>query len=290
LMESRRPELQRTIDFRYFYTLAYNYVPWNTRNPTLSDPRLRRALAMCIDLQSIINNLYHGTARAMNGPFTPDQWSYNPEVPVIEYNPTAAQHILNSLGWLDTDHDGILDKDHKPLKLEMLITGGNSPSTPFAQLFQAELKKIGVQLNVTTLDPSAFIQTILAGNYDCAYLSWDLDPDPDPYALFHSSQFPPHGQNLVFYSNPQADALMEQGRREFDHSKRIKIYRELHQLLANDQPYTWTVQVSAKWTVSKRLRNVKESKGWGLFNWYPGQLDWWIPRDQQGGARATGRQ
>lgn len=281
LNESRRPELQKAIDFRRFYTLQYNYIPWNTRNPLVSDSRVRRALAMCIDLQSIINNLYHGTARAMNGPFTPDQWAYNPEVPVIEYNPTAAQHMLNSLGWLDTDGDGILDKDHKPFRLEMLITGGNSPSTPFAQLFQAELKKIGVQLDVTTLDPSAFIQRILAGNYGCAYLSWDLDPDPDPFALFHSSQIPPRGQNLVFYSNPDADRLIDAGRHEFKQSERVKIYRQLHQLLANDQPYTWTVQASSKYGISKRLRNVNDSKGWGFFGWYPGELGWWIPENQR---------
>ena len=88
--ESRRPELQKIIDFRRFYMLDYNYIPWNTRDPILSEKRLRRALAMCIDLKSIIENLYHGTARAMNGPFTPDQWAYNPEVPVIEYNPQEA--------------------------------------------------------------------------------------------------------------------------------------------------------------------------------------------------------
>ncbi len=279
LNESRRPELQKTIDFRRFYTLQYNYVPWNNRDPVLSDRRVRRALTMCIDLQSMINNLFHGTARAMNGPFTPDQWSYNPEVPVIQYDPAGAQRLLNSIGWLDTNRDGVLDKGGKPLKIEMLITGGNSPSAPFAQLFQAELKKIGVQLDVTTLDPSAFIQRILSGRYGGAYLSWDLDPDPDPFSLFHSSQMPPHGQNFVFYSNPEADKLIEAGRRELDRSKRIDIYRRLHQVLAADQPYTWTVQVSSKWAVSKRLRNVNDSKGWGLFGWYPGELDWWIPRN-----------
>src|SRR4029079_14297617 len=139
------------------------------------------------------------------------------------------------LGWLDTNHDGILDKDGKPLRIEMLITGGNSPSTPFSQLFQAELKKIGVQLDVTTIDPSAFIQRILAGNYGCAYLSWDLDPDPDPFNLFHSTQFPPRGQNLVFYSTPEADRLIDAGRRDFKQADRIKIYRQLHALLADDQ-------------------------------------------------------
>ncbi len=279
--ESRRPELQRMIDFLRFYTLNYNYVAWNTRNPTLSDKRLRRALAMCIDLKSIIENLYRGTARAMNGPFTPDQWAYNPEVPVIEYNPQEAVRTLRSLGWLDTDKDGILDKNKKPLRIEMMIVGGNAPSTSFAQLFQAELKKIGVQLDIVTLDFGAFSQRLLAGNYESAYLNWNLDPDPDPFPLFHSSQFPPRGQNFVFYSNPEADRLMEAGRRELDQAKRKLIYRQLHALLADDQPYTWTVQVSSKWALSMHIRDAKESKGWGLFLWYPGELGWWIPIDQR---------
>jgi peptide/nickel transport system substrate-binding protein len=281
MAESRRPELLKTLDFRRFYTLSYNYIGWNEHDPILADKRVRRALASCVDLQSIITNLYHGTARAMNGPFTPDQWSYNPEVPVIQYDPAEAKRVLNSLGWIDTDGDGILDKNHKPFTLEMFIAGGNGPSGPFAQLFQSELKNIGVELKITTIDTSAFIERVMAGNYQTIYLSWELDPDPDPRALFHSSQFPPNGQNFVYYRNPAADALIDQGRRELDHTKRVAIYRQLHAVLADDQPYTWTLQVSLKWAVSKRLRNVKESKGWGFYLWYPGELDWWIPKAQQ---------
>jgi peptide/nickel transport system substrate-binding protein len=281
MMESRRPELQKTIDFRRFYTLSYNYIGWSTRDPLLADKRVRRALAMCVDLQSVINNLYHGTARAMNGPFTPDQWSYNPEVPVIRYDPDGAKRILNSLGWLDTNGDGILDRNGKPFTLEMVIGQGSPTSIAFAQLYQAGLKNIGVDLKITPLDPSAFFARLLAGNFQTLYFAWDLDPDPDPRALFHSSQFPPAGQNFVFYKNPAADALMDQGRRELDHSKRVAIYRQLHAILADDQPYTWTVQVSVKWAIAKRVKGVKESKGWGLYLWYPGELDWWIPKSQQ---------
>jgi peptide/nickel transport system substrate-binding protein len=281
LAEKGRPELQKIIDFRRFYTLNYNYIAWNNRNPMLSDKRMRRALAKCIDLKSIIENVYHGTARAMNGPFTPDQWAYNPDVPVIEYNPQEALRDLRSLGWLDTDRDGILDKGKKPLKLELLITSGSVASNPFSQVFQAELKKVGVQLDIVPLDFATLIQRVLAGNYESAYLSWNLDPDPDPFSLFHSSQMPPRGQNLVFYSNPEADKLMEAGRREFDQSKRKAIYRQVHALLADDQPYTWTLQVSSKWAVNKRIRDAKESKGWGLFQWFPGELGWWIPIDQR---------
>jgi peptide/nickel transport system substrate-binding protein len=280
-MESQRPDLQKSIDFRRFYMISYNYIAWNGRDPLLGDKRVRRALAMCVDLQSVINNLYHGTARAMNGPFTPDQWSYNPEVPVIQFNPVEAKRILTSLGWLDTDGDGVLDKGGKPLRFTMAVAGGNAASNPFAQLYQSELKKVGVDLQIVALDPSAFIERVMNGNYQSAYLSWDLDPDPDPFALYHSSQFPPQGQNFVYYSNPAADALMVQARRELNHTKRIAIYRQLHAIMANDQPYTWTIQVSTKWALNRRIRNVKDSVGWGLYLWYPGELDWWIPKRLQ---------
>ncbi|HEX9459499.1 MAG TPA: ABC transporter substrate-binding protein, partial [Thermoanaerobaculia bacterium] len=170
-MESRRPDLLRIMDFRRFYMLSYNYIPWNTRDPILSDKRVRRALAMCVDMQSVINNIYHGTARAMNGPFTPDQWSYNPEVPVIRYDPDEAKRILNSLGWTDTNGDGILDKNGKPFVLEMVVGAGNSTSMLQAQLYQSWLKNVGVDLKITTLDPSAFFDRVLHGNYQTSYLA-----------------------------------------------------------------------------------------------------------------------
>ncbi|HEX7832782.1 MAG TPA: hypothetical protein VF787_24230, partial [Thermoanaerobaculia bacterium] len=131
------------------------------------------------------------------------------------------------------------------------------------------------------------IQRILAGNYEAAYLGWDLDPDPDPFALFHSSQMPPRGQNFVFFSNAEADRIIEAARQELDISKRKELYWRLHELLVDEQPYTWTVQVSSKWAINKRVRGVATSRGYGLFLWYPGELGWWIAKDSQQPSRGT---
>jgi len=279
--ESKNPSLQRMIEFRRFYTLNYNYIAWNAHDPLFADKRVRRALGMCVDLSSIINNLYHGTARALSGPFTPDEWAFNPNVPVLPYDPLQAKRLLNDAGWFDTNNDGVLDKGGKPMKFDIFIFSGSVAGLPFAQLFQEELKKIGVEMNVVQLDPALMIQRVIAGNYQSAYMGWDLDPDPDPFPQFHSSQIPPKGQNFVYYQNPAADKLIEEGRRELDFAKRVKIFQDLHAMLAADQPYTWAIQVSVKWAINKRVKNVKESRGWGFYTWYPGENDWWIPRDQR---------
>ncbi|MEO8216545.1 MAG: ABC transporter substrate-binding protein [Acidobacteriota bacterium] len=273
--------VQKAIDLRKYYTLGYNFIPWNEKNPILADKRMRRALSMCLDRTSIINNVYFGTARIITGPFTPDQWAYNSDVPAIPYDPQQARRILASLGFHDSDGDGWLDKDKKPLSLDLLVSAGNATSILQAQIFQDALKSIGVKLNVVRLDGATMIGRVIAGKYDGAMLAWNLDLDPDVYSYFHSSQVPPHGQNVTYYSNPQVDRLIEASRGEFDQKKRAEIYHQLHALLAEDQPYTWIVQVSLKWGVSRRIHGVELAGGLGPYEWFPGPYSWWIPKGQQ---------
>jgi len=281
LREHKNPQLTSYLDFRRFYTLNYNYIAWNGRHPLFGDKRIRRALSMCVPTEAVINDLYHGTARAMNGLFTPDQWAYNPNVPVIRYDPEEAKRIFASLGWTDKDGDGILENGRRKFEFDLLSLAGSATGKQLVQMVQAEMKKVGVNVNLVTLDGATAIQRILGGNYEAAYLGWDLDPDPDPYALFHSTQFPPHGQNLVFYANDEADRLIDAARRELDQSKRKDLYWRLHEVLSADQPYTWVVQGSAKWGINKRVRGIEASPGLGLFLWYPGELGWWIANAPQ---------
>ena len=70
--------------------------------------------------------------------------------------------------------------------------------------------------------------------------------------------------------------MIESGRHELDLAKRTAIYHRLHERIAADQPYTWTIQVSLKWAINKRVRGVRESRGYGLLLWYPGELGWWL--------------
>jgi peptide/nickel transport system substrate-binding protein len=279
--EQNNPAVRQNIELLRFYTINYNVIAWNNRKPLLANKQVRRALAMCIPLESIIRSIFNGNARAMTGPFTPDQWACNPSVPVISYDPSEARKTFVRLGWLDRNGDGILEKDGKPFSIDLIITSGNAPAQQVGQLLQAEWKKVGLNVHLVTLDGAAAIQRIIGGNYDAAYIAWDLDADPDPYAQFHSSQMPPRGQNVVFYSNPEADRLIERARRELDQEKRKALYWRLHEVLAVDQPYAWTIQAPAKWGIRKRVRGVETSRGTGFFSWYPGELGWWLATDGQ---------
>lgn len=285
--ERENPAHTPAIDFRRFYTMNFNFITWNNRRPNLADKRIRNALAMCVPLDALVKDLYHGTARAMSGPFTPDDFAYNPTVPVTRHDPAAAKRLLTNAGWLDSNGDGVVDRNGKPLKVEMILMAGQASTLQFGQMLQAEMRKAGVQLELVVLDFSTAIQRVVEGDYESAYLGFELDSDPDPFNILHSSQIPPRGQNFARYSNPEVDRLIVQARSELDRSKRKAMYWRIHEIVAADQPYTFTVQVSSKWGMNKRVKGVEVSRGYGLYRWFPGPLAWWIPRDQRTHDRAA---
>jgi peptide/nickel transport system substrate-binding protein len=270
------PAVQQKLEFHDVWQLGYNCIVWNVSDPLLEDARVRRALAMSFDRENVIKELHHGQARAVTGPFTPDQRENNPEVSPIDFNPTAASALLASAGWRDTDGDGLLDRDGKKFELTLLIVARSAVSRDQAQAFQATLAPIGVRLEIKALDEAAFYDLVLNRNYQSAFVFWVNDPDPDPSDLFHSKKASPNGMNVTGYASEEADQLMDEAARELDPNRRIDLYHQLHDVLARDQPYLWTVQVAEKWAVNRRVKNVQVAKGFGLFHWYPDSRAWWI--------------
>ena len=120
-------------------------IVWNISDPLLEDARVRRALAMAFDRQTVIDKLYHGQARAVSGPFTPDQRENNPEVSPIDFNPTAATGLLASAGWRDTDGDGCSIAKARSSSSRCSSSPAAPPSRDQSQIFQDALARIGVQ-------------------------------------------------------------------------------------------------------------------------------------------------
>ncbi|HVG23799.1 MAG TPA: ABC transporter substrate-binding protein [Thermoanaerobaculia bacterium] len=270
------PQVKERVVFYDRYDLMYNCLPWNLKDPLFQDVRVRRALAMAFDLNSVIARLYHGNAKPVSGPFLPDSWAYNHNVQPVTYNPQGAAALLASAGWIDSNKDGVLDRDGKAFAFELLVPQGSAVSTYQSQIYQDGLKQLGVQMSIRTADGAAFFDRLVKGDFQAAMMAWTLDPDPDPFSMFHSTQLPPGGLNISRYVSPEADRLLERGRTEFDRARRAEIYHQLHELIAADQPYLFMMQVGMKWGVDRRVQNVKAAKGVGLFLWHPGPFGWWM--------------
>ena len=77
------------------------------------------------------------------------------------------------------------------------------------------------------------------GSFDAVVIGWSMGIDPDLYQIFHSSQAGPQQLNFVGYTNPEADALIVRIRQEYDHAQQVALAHRLHEVIAEDQPYTF---------------------------------------------------
>ena len=244
----------------YVYGNGYSYIGWNLRKPFFSDKRVRRAMTHLVNRQEILDNILYGLGKIVTGTFCIFSKSYSPEIKPWPYDPAEAKRLLDEAGWSDHDGDGIRDKviDGAPTKFSFTFMHPSAVPTSrrIAELLQEELRKVGIEMNIQTLEWATFLQKTQAGDFDAVTLGWTSDTvDDDPYQIWHSSQVK-EGSNYIAFANPEADALMEKARTEFDPDTRNAMYHRLNEILHDEQPYTFLFTGPALAIVNKRVHNV----------------------------------
>ena len=274
---ARDPDFAACCRLVEFYNLDYNYIALNARSPLFADPRARRAMTMLLDRAAIVRGLYKGSARIISGPWAPDSPAYEARVPPLPFDPAGAARLLDEAGWKDSDGDGVRDREGRPFAFDLLVSAGSEVGRQIDEMLAAELARVGVTARIRTLEWAAFVEKVDAGDFEAASLAWSaVDPNPDPYFYWHSSQCSPQGLNNGCYASPEADRLMETARLETDAVRRREVLGRLHRLLRDDAPAIFVVNAAQKMAFRKRIRGLTTSP-LGLYGIWPGPLAWWAP-------------
>ncbi|MDX9950701.1 MAG: peptide-binding protein [Methylophilaceae bacterium] len=253
-----RPDLNRKIALYKELGNNYTYLGFNLKRKPFDDIRVRQAINYAINKQELIDGVLLGLGEPVASPYKPGtRWS-NPQLQPYPYDAEKALALLKEAGYADHDGDGILDKDGKPLKFEML-TNQNKQREMSAVLVQRRLKEIGIDTSIRVLEWASFIgRFIKTGEFDAVVLGWSLSLDPDQYSIWHSSQQAPGQFNFIGYHNPQVDKLLEQGRLELDIEKRTKIYHEFARLLQEDSPIVYLYAGYGLPAIHKRIKGIDD--------------------------------
>lgn len=253
-------------------------------HPILGDLRVRQAIDIAIDKQQIVDALLNGQAKLINSPI-PIGWAADDSLQPSGYDPEAASGLLEQAGWTDTDGDGIRDKDGQPLQLTIMTTSGNALREKVEQVMQAQLKSVGIDLQINNVASSVLFGSWAdnapraTGNFDIMLYSTgpSIDPDPHLYSYFHSSQIPTEenggkGANYSRYANPEVDAALDAARNSPDLEARRAEYFKMSQLIAQDLPNIMlyarlSINVFSK-DVAGYTINAWENLTWDTQNWY----------------------
>ncbi len=257
--------------FRY-PVFSYTYFGFNLNHPWFKDKRVRQAIAHAIDKSEIVDVVLFGLGSPATGPYVPNTWPYNPNVKKYEYDIDKAKKLLKDAGWKDTDGDGIIDKDGKPFIFTIHTNSGNSLRMNTATIIKWRLEKIGIKVNIWTVEWSTFINEYIdKRRFQAVILGWSIGLDPDQYDIWHSSKTKEKEFNFVSYNNPEVDALLEKGRRTFNIEERKKAYYKIQEILADELPYIFLYVPDGIPIVHSRFKGIKPSPigiSYNLHKWY----------------------
>jgi ABC-type transport system substrate-binding protein len=246
--------------------LGYTYIGYNMRRPIFQDVRVRKALGMAIDVQEIIEYVLYGQAERTTGPYPKQTEFYDPTVEPLPYDPEGALALLAEAGWR-RNADGWLEKNGQPLAFTLITNSGNEVRKAVMVVAQNAWRRLGIKVETLTMEWAVFInERVDKGDFDALILGWSMGLDADLYQIFHSSQTGHFQLNFVGYANPAADALMIRIRQEYNHDRQVAMARELHRLIAADQPYTFLFVGKALVLLDRKvIRMVRDSGGKELY-------------------------
>jgi peptide/nickel transport system substrate-binding protein len=205
------------------------YIGFNHLRAPFTDVRVRQALNYAIDKQAIVNSIFEGNAIVSDAPVATAVFGHASVGP-YEYNPARARQLLAEAGF-PNGFDMVL---HHP-------TGRYLLDATVAQAIQAMLAQVGVRATLQTREWSAYLQFTsqppAQAEYDAFMLGWGtvtLDSDYGLFALLHSVQWNPNGNNRGFYKNERVDQLLSQARVNTNPAQRERLYADAMRLIWDD--------------------------------------------------------
>lgn len=237
-------------------SFRYGFLGLNLLDTRFQDVRVRQAISHAIDKPAIIASVLMGLGSESTGPYPPEAWYFSPNASFFAYDPAKARELLESAGWRKGP-DGILTKDGLAMSFTILTNYESKENIKTAQIIQSNLKAIGIETTIRTLEWQAFRHRVIAKHqFEAVVLSRAYLWDPDIYDLWHSSKTHEDEWNFLSYKNPILDALLEKGRRTIDREERKVIYRNVHELLAEEQPCVFLYNADLLFVSHQRIDGI----------------------------------
>ncbi|OMC72490.1 ABC transporter substrate-binding protein [Paenibacillus sp. FSL H7-0326] len=214
-------------------SLRTQFVWMNYKNGLLSDVAVRKALSYGIDRETYAKTLIGG--KAAKGPFTSALPFGYDQITAYDYNSEKANQLLTDAGYVDTNGDGIRDKNGKKLEFGLILNSAYESDSTVAAAMQAQLKEIGVSIKITSYEDLTDKQK--SGDFDLCLSSINTGITGDPQYILDFYFKTGAEWNAGRYSNLKLDAVIERLNAEFDLQKRYELAAEAQQIILNDAAY-----------------------------------------------------
>lgn len=235
----------------YYYCINESIKPFN-------DVRVRKALQMAIDRQTILDTLYYGKGQIVNTIMPPGLFGYNPAAPQIAYDPERAKALLAEAGYPNGFDMVIAQITDRPATLRI------------NEAVQSMLKEVGINVDIQQMDSAAWFATRGEGKLPMYHSDWSADFN-DPDNFIYTFFAPRNSVNRSFnYNNARVATQLENARTMTDPAARSALYQEIEkQIVIEDAAWIPLFSLEHLFIVQPRVKNFSVSwNGWSSMSYY----------------------
>lgn len=233
---------QSNVKVSTFPSSEVDYLGMNTTHKPFGDVNVRKAISHAVDQNAMLKAVQYGHGQIAGAYLSPVTWAHNGTIQPPKYDIAMAKSFMA--------------KSSVPngFSTTLLIPSGSEDDKSKAQLVQSSLGKIGIKVQIKTLDPSAQYSAKQAGNYDMAFGLYTTDiVDPDEIARFAGTQTGGAHAVYTWFKSPQMDKLAATASGETEQSKRKAAYDQMQQIVAEQVPFIPLFYVPGVYSYSSKV-------------------------------------
>lgn len=257
---------------------SYGFIGWNFKHPFFQDRDVRMAMSHLVNRDFMIEKFLFGMSDKCVGPFGNKSSATSPNVKPVEYDPKQALALLEKSGW-KMGATGLTKKiDGKDVPFEFTLLNANKDSEKYWTVVKEDMKKVGITMNIKTIEWNSFLKLLDERKFDAVTLGWSVNSlEPDPKQIWHSASIKSPGSNFISYSNAKVDTLIDEMRATMDPAKRTKMLNQIHEMIAADAPYSF--MFNRKFTLYAHTARVQKKQD--LLNYDVGINTWTLQQPQK---------
>lgn len=231
-------------------------------NDVTSDPAIRKAINLAVDRQAIVDGVINGLGNAVYSESDGMPWA-NPEAVFQDNDPAAAEKILDEAGWVDSDGDGVREKDGVKAEFTILYSAGDSTRQSIAMVTADMIKPLGI---IAKPEGRSWeeIDKLL---YSTPWVLGTGQMSPMVLTKLYASQFAGQGyNNTSYYGNATVDDYFAKALATTDEDKANEFWRKAQwdgttgTAVAGDAPMIWLVNPYHLYYASEKLDTGMQRK------------------------------
>lgn len=226
---------------------------FNENNKDLNNFNVRKAINMLINKESYCESILKNQATPLIGAF-PSNTAYSLDSFKVEYNIEEAIEILNNQGYIDSNNDGILDRDGKNLTLKLVTYSARAELPSIAQVVQNDLKNAGIDVKIEISDN--IMDILESGEFDLALYSNITSATGDALAYLNNAMYTLGASNYGNYSNAQVDELLDELKIKFDKEERDMLARKIQEIVLNDNAYNFIASMKMSFVMKSNVSGI----------------------------------